>query len=379
MEYGVKVYSYNWLTKHNLSAEEAARWLAEYGISFVVAQNQYVPMADNAIASEQSTKRRQVSADDDLRFIKELHKNGLKYWAACNVFFDPVLMEHFHDAVPIDRRGNKATKIDWYIGVCPTHEEYLQKKIDQVAQAVMNLNPDGIHLGFTRFPGFWELWLPDTQREDHAEYCFCKRCCRKFAAQASLSIPADYRDHPWDWAQLDGIYEQFAAWKSDLIRQVIERIRQEIQQISPDIPIMLNTVPFRQEDFDHAGYEVFGQDWRKLSAVTDIFEVMAYHQVLGRNTAWITSTIREIKTIAKRPIAATLQMHPLYIDGIHVGDSRSLSISADEFQEAISAARRGGADRIIFFTWDNLLATDGDKELSRKLEIIKAETARRPV
>ena len=47
---------------------------------------------------------------------------------------------------------------------------------------------------------------------------------------------------------------------------------------------MINTLPFFLDDFENAVEEVFGQSPSQLSEVADVFEVMAYHQILRKRS-----------------------------------------------------------------------------------------------
>jgi len=370
--FGVKVYSYDWRLVHNLHYEVASQWFHDHGIDFVIAQNRYVPMQDNAVPSAVSAAHETaLTRHDDAAWIASLRHRGIQYWAACNVFFDPPALRRFPDAVPVDRSGKPAQQLDWYAGICPTHEPYLEDKIGQIAEAVRHLKPNGIHLGFMRFPGFWELWLPQTRRDDHPEYCFCPRCCERFAKWLGDDIPKTHRDKPWKWATQKRVYDHFVDWKTDVVKAIIARIRRTIHSIAPDVPIMLNTLPFCPDDFERAGREVFAQDWHKLASAVDAFEVMTYHQILARDVEWIGRVVRCVKSCVEKPVVSTIQANPLYLHGIHAESGRRPTLPPEEFREAIAAAQAAGAEHVVLFTWDDLLSAPGDISAARKLDAIR--------
>ena len=85
--------------------------------------------------------------------------------------------------------GRPHRGFDWYLGVCPTHEGYLAAKIARLRRVVVALAPDGLFLSFTRYPGFWENWVPGYAFGDADRYCFCERCRASFSADLGLDLP----------------------------------------------------------------------------------------------------------------------------------------------------------------------------------------------
>jgi len=348
-ELGVKIYSYRWATERGLDARSFARLLREQGFSFVMSINGYAPMADSAVESV-GPVRDTIPLDREL--AAALAEEGVEYWVTCNVFFDPPALESFPACRPIDQAGNPARQVDWYIGICPTCEEFLEYKIDQILSAVADLSPTGVHLGFIRFPGFWELWLPDTKRSHWPEYCFCPRCLARFSEERGLRLP---QKAPRMWIVKE-VYPEFVKWKTDLIAKIVRKIRKGAREIDPKVKFMLNTLPFRPVDFDGAAREVFGQDRAKLAQVADYLELMTYHQILGREVEWIREVVVDFRAAVERPLVATVQAKPLYLTGMHSHCGRRNRITVEEFRMAIARAEEAGAQRVAVFTWDHLMA-----------------------
>lgn len=359
---GVKVYSTDWYLAHGMDYEEAADRLVEQGFTFVIAQNRYLPMADSAVKSEVTPEQAERYREyDDRAFVRALQSRGLRYFAACNMFFDTATLAEHPDALPIDAQGRPAEMIDWYLGVSPTHEGYLRAKLDQITEASRELQPDGLFLGFTRFPGFWELWLPDDRRADFPEYCFSDRSIAAFEAHTGTRVPEGDTSTRAAWIRREA-YDAFVAWKGDVVRDVVARARRAVQTERPGAAIMLNTLPFRRDDFERAGLEVFAQDWRKLADVVDIFELMTYHQILARDTRWIRSVVEDFKATVPNEAYCTLQADPLYLDGMHAARNRSATLDATEFERAVAEVGASPADGVVVFTWSDFLrqATSGD-------------------
>ena len=75
-------------------------------------------------------------------------------------------------------------------------------------------------------------------------------------------------------------------WKCRVVVDVVAQVRDAARAIRPGIHMVLNTLPFGTGDYDNAAAEVFGQRFEDLAGVIDVYEVMAYHQILKRPVEW---------------------------------------------------------------------------------------------
>ena len=352
---GMKIYSYDWFWKYGLDYDEAANLLKKQGIGFVIAQNEYVPSVSTSVAAEVPEECREafISYDDRL-FRKALKKAGIGYWGSVQMFFNPQEM-YKYGSVPVDNQGKAAEKVDWYIGACPTCEEYVNNRISQMEKASEALKPDGFLLQFMRFPGFWETWLSGTNPDEWTEYCYCSRCLDLFQKAAGIAVPGNNCTAPGEWIRKNA-YDEFVNWKGDVIRDILLKIKEKINGIHPGTKIMLNTLPFDKKHFDDFGRKIFGQDLEKLKDVVDVYEVMAYHQILGLPAEWVADAGREIKDrLPDREVVCTVQAVPSYTGGMHAGKGRRTEISSGEFGAAIARVKEKQLDGAVVFAWADFL------------------------
>jgi hypothetical protein len=141
--------------------------------------------------------------------------------------------------------------------------------------------------------------------------------------------------------------------------------------------LVLNTLPFRRVDFDNAVEKVFGQRFESLAEVVDVFEVMAYHQILKQPIEWIASVGEEVKARTGRTTVCTLQATPLYLEGIHAKEKRARTLDAHEFGRAIELVAKSSVDGMVFFTWTDFLRQLLDQGDSSRVDIIHRLTAPR--
>lgn len=349
---GMKVYSLEWYWKYELDYEQAAAELKSLGVNYVMTMSSHLPMYDSAVNSEiPDDKKALLARYDDHAFRKALRQAGIEYYGASNFFFDPPTM-YRHGNIPVDDRGERARQIDWYIGGCPTDDGYVHERSAQILSAAQALQMDGVFLGFMRYPGFWELWLPGTKAEKWREYCFCERCLEKFQAYSGVSVPHDEAAGKWI---RNNAYREWVDFKTATIAGIVAKIRREVKRIKPDTRVILNTVPFDKAHYGESGREIFAQDPVRLAESVDLFEVMAYHQMLGQPHSWIDQTGGYFKNETGKQVVCTVQVKPYYLSGMHAGKGRAEKITPKEFEQTLSAIRKSGIDGIAVFSWSDLL------------------------
>jgi hypothetical protein len=376
-EVGMKVYDNDWFLKYALSYEDAARCLSDWGVTFVLAQSRFLPMPDSAVESQVPPELADLYATcDDRKFRDALAREGIEYWAAACMFFDPKALNADPALRPVGSDGRPMEKIDWYVGISPCVDSFVANKTAAIQRAARELEPDGVFLSFTRWPGFWELWMPYHTRHDFPEYSYDPYTLDRFVRETGVNLPA--RD-PADAAAWIEAYarEAWTSWKCQVVANVVRQVKEACHRIKPGLQIMLNTLPFGSQDFGGAQEKVFGQRIETLSDMVDVFEVMTYHQILKRPTSWIPRVGEEVKSRSGRRTVCTLQARPLYLDGIYAKENRSPTLSVEEFAGAVSAAADSNVDGIVVFVWSDLLEEVLKRNDTRRVDAIHAAVERR--
>jgi hypothetical protein len=376
-EIGVKVYDSDWLLKYDLSPQDAAQLLKEWGVNFVLAQSRYLPMPDSAVDSQlRPDKAGRYTHADDREFRAALAKEDIGYWATVCTFFNPTVIETDPSLRPVGSDGRPMEQTDWYMGIAPSMEEYVTGQVAAIEHAVKALQPDGLFLSFTRWPGFWELWMPHHIRQDLVEYSFDPHSLERFVRETGLNLPTREAAEAAAWIEVNA-RDSWTSWKCQVVTDVIRQVKRAGRKIKPNVQIMLNTLPFRARDFDGAREKTFGQQIETLNAVVDVFEVMTYHQIQRRPVDWIPRAGMEVKQRSGRKTVCTIQARPLYLDGIYASDGRSPTLDAQEFAQAIGAVEAAGLDGIVVFIWSDLLAAALDQADISRIDAMRAAVERR--
>lgn len=350
---GVKAYGWDWSSVHQLSMRQAAERMAKQGIDWALVQNLVDPLPGSAV-----DQRPPAGVYDDRQWVATLQDSGRRVFQSTAVFFAPSEFENDPSLRPVDQYGEVFKPFSWYFGVCPTHPAYLARKIERVAQAVHATSPDGVFLSFLRFPGFWEMWLPDTPRSAIREYCFCERCMHQFAEAHALELPAG---GPAVWRRLisNELREAWTDWKCSWIAQVALRLRAAALNVKPGLEFMLNGFGLGTGDFDNAVEQLLGQRFGELDSAFDHYELMFYFQILKRDPAcWIPARIKQARAQTSRTVLACLQGQAEYLESMYADGGRERSITAEQWEGALRAVARSGADGVLTYSWRDLLADE---------------------
>ena len=371
----MKVYDLQWFTTYDMSYTEAAERLAGDGVSVVLTQNRLDPLPSSGVdqSAYLAAFGNRVAEYDDLAWVEACRAAGMQVHQTTATFFDPAALKIFPDAWPVNALGEPERMIDWYLGVCPTHAEYLQWKIDRIRAAVDAYRPEAMFLQFTRFPGFWENWTwnPDYVFTDADRFCFCDRCRALFAAEVGFSLPAgDIATQAQ--AILLQASEEWNAWRARRLKEDIQQIARAIAPLGAP-PLTLNTLPFPRSDFGglDARRTIVAQDLRLLNDTFATFELMTYLQILHRPASWIRDAVADarVQTGSEARIVTTLQVAPLYTDGVHAVRRRPREITAEDLLEAGTVALESGVDGLVFYHWTDFL--DDEAAGGRKRDVLR--------
>jgi hypothetical protein len=377
--FAMKVYDLQWFTTFGLDYDQAAEALVEDCIDTVLTQNRIDPLPHSGVdqTAYLSAYRERLASYDDAAWLAALRTHGLRVLQTTSTLFDPAALARFPDARPVNARGEPDAGLDWYIGICPTHSEYLDWKIALLKKVARELRPDGLFLQFLRYPGFWENWTwnPDYAFSDADRFCFCHRCRALFSRSQNIDLPAG-SIATQAAAILSRHREEWNRWRSQRIVEIVERIKLNVAEGGKHLTIMLNTLPFPRSDFDglNVRYEFAAQNLPTLASTVDRFELMTYLQILNRPVSWLRTVIDAARDELPtgKEVVCTLQVSPLYASGIHATRRRSTSLTDGDLDTAARTALNSGADGIVFYHWTDFL--NDEAEGGRKRLVLRSLT-----
>jgi hypothetical protein len=365
----VKNYGFEWYVHHGLNELQAADAMIRHGIDWVVVQNLQDPLPTTAVLQETPGP-----LYDDRRFRDALRAKGLKVFEASAVFFRPDAYAAHPDLRPVDAQGRTMEPFGWYVGLCPTNQRYLAERAAVIEEVVATLQPDGIFLAFIRFPGFWELWMPETRRDEIVEYCFCDRCLARFSADTGHALP-EGPTAVRSRIVLNEMRDAWTAWKCDVIAGVIRRLGDAARRGRPGAEVLINGVALGRRDYHDAISEVLGQRPESIGAVANHIELMFYHQIMRRDpVSWIGELTSEVRARTSMTMLACLQGKPDYLGPLYAAGRRHPTIPFEEYRAALRAVAASPADGVMVYHWVDFLENElsGDGRMVEALRAFKA-------
>ncbi len=298
----------------------------------------------------------------DAGFRRQARERKMRVFVIEPIFFDPDALKADPDLFAITSKGERA-KEDWVEFVCPTREEFRQRKITAVRDAIARLQPDGVSLDFIRYFVYWEMVHPDRKPETLPDTCYCPHCLAKFSADTGIKLPLDVKtaaqSAQWISRNQQGRWIQ---WKADVITSMVQNLVAAARQAKPGIRVNLHAVPWRSDDFGGAIQRVAAQDFKAVSQLTHFISPMCYTLMQHRDASWIRSVVQDIGGAASCPVLPSIQVRPEY-----PGDD---PMSTDDFEEAVKSALASPSIGVVFWSWQHLA------QEREKMAVLKKLTAR---
>jgi hypothetical protein len=275
-------------------------------------------------------------------FRQILKQNNIKVYIIFPVFYDPAQLKNDSSLYAVTDRG-KIAKDDWVEFVCPSRITYRKLKIDEAADLVKKLEPDGLSIDFIREFVFWEMIYPDRTAESIDMACFCDSCVDRFCNLKNIILPDTCKTVEQKAALILNLYsDDWDNYRCDLVASMVKEISDKARNIKPDIKINVHVVPWRDGDFGGANIRVASQDLQKIAPFTDYISPMCYSQMVRRDAEWIESVVASMDMHAHGKILPSIQVYPYYIDD---------PFTPEDFKKCISAALKPPSLGVVFFSW----------------------------
>jgi hypothetical protein len=275
-------------------------------------------------------------------FRQILKQNNIKVYIIFPVFYDPAQLKNDSSLYAVTDKG-KIAKDDWVEFICPSRITYRKLKIDEAADLVKKLEPDGLSIDFIREFVFWEMIYPDRTAESIDMACFCDSCVGRFFNLKAITLPDTCKTVEQKAVLILKRYsDDWNNFRCDLITSMVKEISDKTRNIKPDIKINVHAVPWRDEDFGGANIRVASQDLQKIALYTNYISPMCYSQMVRRDAGWIESVVTSMDKKARGKILPSIQVYPYYLDD---------PFTTGDFKKCISAALKAPSQGVVFFSW----------------------------
>ena len=224
---------------------------------------------------------------------------------------------------PVLETGERRPRMEWYIGVKPTHADYRAERLEVVERIMQQYDLDGFCLDFVRWPLHWEQELrPDLPAP--LDSSFDPETVRQFLAFARLDMPPDCQSTTQQarWI-LDQHPAQWVEFKCDIITSFVHQVRQRVGAL----PLGAYIVPAPEAQ----RARLVGQRLRDLARLLDFAAPMVYHAILHRPPSWVGQITEEVARFA--PTLPVLQVRAA--DGIEIQSDWGPAVTPDEWRQVL--------------------------------------------
>jgi hypothetical protein len=282
-----------------------------------------------------------LASDDEFR--AQARRRRMAVFVIEPVFYDPEALKKDPDLFAVTGAGRRAQD-DWVAFVCPTRDEFRQRKAEAIVASVARLGPEGVSLDFIRYFAYWESVGPERSYASIPSTCYCPRCLERFALDTGVRLPPSMTTPQQAAAWIEaGPVDVWATWKCRVIASMVEDLVRRVKAALPGIHVNLHAVPWRRSDFGGAIRKVVGQDFAALSRTTDYLSPMCYSAMLKRDPAWVHSVVEDLAATASCPILPSIQVGEYYPGDRQLGEA--------DFEACLDAALLPPSAGVVFWSW----------------------------
>lgn len=249
-------------------------------------------------------------------------------------------VEQHPEAWPIDAKGEKSPKADWFMGVCPTEPNFRAYRMKALRELLHKYEVDGVWMDYVHWHAQFESpepILPET--------CFCDHCLSAFKAAAGVDVPdgsSTAEKARWILSNCEDIWRD---WRCSVVTGWARDMKEIIRQERPGALLGIFHCPWDDDDFGGARRKILGLDFVQLAQVVDVFSPMVYHGRMGRNPEWV----REYVAWFCKKMNIEAGRYPKVWPIVQASDE-PVKVSAEDFENVLRWAVSSEATGVMMFT-----------------------------
>ncbi|KMT66444.1 hypothetical protein [Catenovulum maritimum] len=236
---------------------------------------------------------------DNFELVKSY---GLKIWLNVSIFNAPEYLKRKPEHFAISNKGHIA-KTSWCQFVCPSQSGYIDKLVSDLKSWLEADQVSYISLDFLRHYLFWQDQPYELINADDIEYgCFCNLCLNRFIQETEQNIAIT------DVTSETQVKLQYQAWRIELITQTAKKLYNEIKTIAPKSEIILNTMPWKYDEFNSALEKFGGQKLDTLANYFDAICPIAFSHITPQEASEKAALMEYYHSISDKKIYYGLQV-----------------------------------------------------------------------
>lgn len=228
------------------------------------------------------------SGSIDQEKVDQVLSQGVRLFAEFNTMHVASYLEDHPDAAPIGPNGEVSPPPDRWQGICPTHADYRNWRMQVFRQLLAEFPLDGIWLDYHHAHASWEQAdpnMPDT--------CFCNRCLERFEGATRIPLP-EGPTATRSAILLGERNEDWVRWRCEVFTDWVREFRSIMDEVRPGALLGTFHNPWSDEDYNGARLKKLAIDLRAQVPYIDVFSPMPYHARFGHasDPGWISRQAR---------------------------------------------------------------------------------------
>ncbi|MBM3499199.1 MAG: hypothetical protein FJX74_11070 [Armatimonadetes bacterium] len=279
--------------------------------------------------------------------IRRCRREGAKVYAEFGVFAGATTAEKYPELWPLNEKGERQARDDWYLGLCPNVAWYREEQLRLIGEYAATHEIDGLWLDFIRYPGHWEVREPRLEQG-----CFNEACLEAFSRRAGIELPPGSLERRAEFILADHAAE-WTRFKCESIRDFCRDARRVLKAERPNALLGAFVVPWTESDHSDAIHRIVAQDFALLAPELDVLSPMSYHAMCARPVEWIGQFTEYLAKQTGReiwPVVQATEREARY------GDA---AVDATAFREALWQGTGGGASGVVVFRLADCTADNG--------------------
>ena len=293
----------------------------------------------------------------DRELVARAHAEGARVFSEFATLNGGGYVEKHPEAWPIDEKGERSPKADWFMGVCPTEPNFRAFRMKTLRELLQKYQVDGIWMDYVHWHAQFETpepILPET--------CFCDNCLEAFKASTGVAVPdkgSTAEKASWILTNRETIWRD---WRCSVVVDWARDMKEIIRQERPGALLGIFHCPWDDEDFGGARRKILGLDFERLAQVADVFSPMVYHGRMERNPEWVRSYLEWFC----RSLNIRADSYPKVWPIVQASDE-PVTVSAQEFEKVLRWGVGSQATGVMMFTIHSVAANPAKMETMKRV------------
>ncbi len=289
-------------------------------------------------------------------FYENAREQGMKIFVEFPTLLGRDYLSSHPEAWPVNEKGEQAPPASWFMGICPTDQDFWDYRVGQLEDILRDFDVDGIFLDYVHWHAQFETSdpiLPET--------CFCDGCTGLFSKDKELDVQGGDIPEKATWI-MENADREWRDWRNSILNGWVSGMGEIVKDMRPEALLGIFYCSWYPEEHDSALYRTLGIDVAAFARLADVLSPMLFHKMKEKEPSWAGEYIRWLDehtgagTKGKPLIWPIVQSH-----------NNPQVVSPEEFREVMLEGSVYPGSGIMMFSDRSLLEDPGKIEVMKDL------------